>query len=223
MKKKVKKTICSCYMCIKYPFLYPRNRFTGLHYNNWIIINKMKSIYLNHHKIIISNEPLEDMIKDGYYVKYEEGNRIVQYWTNWWAYPLWKIIKFYHDVILQILHCIPTYNEWDAVEPGWNKAFGKQYLKELRQQLIKDKMLYSFRITQIKEKWGRLQLYCYKASEDVYKIIDKYENLSWDYCIKCGKPAKYISKGWISPYCEDCVNKDDKERYINKKEYTSCY
>lgn len=223
MKKKVKKTICSCYMCIKYPFLYPRNRFTGLHYNNWIIINKMKSIYLNHHKIIISNEPLEDMIKDGYYVKYEEGNRIIQYWTNWWAYPLWKIIKFYHDVILQILHCIPTYNEWDAVEPGWNKAFGKQYLKELRQQLIKDKMLYSFRITQIKEKWGRLQLYCYKASEDVYKIIDKYENLSWDYCIKCGKPAKYISKGWISPYCEDCINKDDKERYINKKEYTSCY
>ena len=210
-------------MCIKYPFLYPRNRFTGLHYNNWIIINKMKSIYLNHHKIIISNEPLKDMIKDGYYVKYEEGNRIVQYWTNWWSYPLWKIIKFYHDVILQILHCIPTYNEWDAVEPGWNKAFGKQYLKELRQQLIKDKMLYSFRITQIKEKWGRLQLYCYKASEDVYKIIDKYENLSWDYCIKCGKPAKYISKGWISPYCEDCVNKDDKERYINKKEYTSCY
>lgn len=223
MKKKVKKTICSCYMCIKYPFLYPRNRFTGLHYNNWIIINKMKSIYLNHHKIIISNEPLEDMIKDGYYVKYEEGNRIIQYWTNWWSYPLWRIIKFYHDVILQILHCIPTYNEWDAVEPGWNKAFGKQYLKELKQQLIKDKMLYSFRITQIKEKWGRLQLYCYKASEDVYKIIDKYENLSWDYCIKCGKPAKYISKGWISPYCEDCVNKDDKERYINKKEYTSCY
>ena len=136
MKKKVKKTIYSCYMCIKYPFLYPRNRFTGLHYNNWIIINKMKSIYLNHHKIIISNEPLEDMIKDGYYVKYEEGNRIAQYWTNWWSYPLWRIIKFYHDAILQILHCIPTYNEWDAVEPGWNKAFGKQYLKELRQQLI---------------------------------------------------------------------------------------
>lgn len=217
MWKKFKRTIYSCYMCIKYPFLYPRNRFTGLHYNNWNIINKMKSIYSNYHKVNISDKPLEDMIpKDGYYIKYEKGNRIIQYWTNWWAYPLWRVTKFYHDVILQILHCIPTYNEWDAVEPGWNKAFGKQYLKELRQQLIKDKMLYSFRITQIKEKWGRLQLYCYKTSEDVYKIIDKYENLSWDYCIHCGKSAKYISKGWISPYCEDCINKDNINHYIKK-------
>lgn len=25
-------------LCIRFPFLYPRNRFTGLHYNNWNII-----------------------------------------------------------------------------------------------------------------------------------------------------------------------------------------
>ena len=27
------------YLCIKYPFLYPRNRFNDLHYNNWKIQN----------------------------------------------------------------------------------------------------------------------------------------------------------------------------------------
>ena len=41
LKYKIKK-MCKipyyCYMCIKYPFLYPRNRFTDLHYNNWKII-----------------------------------------------------------------------------------------------------------------------------------------------------------------------------------------
>lgn len=212
-------------MCIKYPFLYPRNRFTGLHYNNWKIIEWKKKFYQKYHLVDIDKlhpEVTYETYKGNYFYVEQTGS-VIDYWINWWSKPLYKCVTFFHDCILQILYCIPTYNEWDAVEPGWNKAFGKQYLKELKQQLIKDKMLYSFRITQIKEKWGSFQLYCYKASEDVYKIIDKYENLSWDYCIHCGKPAKYISKGWISPYCEDCINKDNKERYINKKEYTSCY
>lgn len=29
------KTLNSCYLCIKYPFLYPRNRFNDKHYNWW--------------------------------------------------------------------------------------------------------------------------------------------------------------------------------------------
>ena len=33
-------------MCIKYPFLYPRNRFTGLHYNNW----KLHQYHVNNYK-----------------------------------------------------------------------------------------------------------------------------------------------------------------------------
>ena len=32
-------TLDSCYLCLKYPFLYPRNRITGQHYNNWKIMN----------------------------------------------------------------------------------------------------------------------------------------------------------------------------------------
>lgn len=32
---KIKKIIESCILCIRFPFLYPRNRFTGLHYTNW--------------------------------------------------------------------------------------------------------------------------------------------------------------------------------------------
>lgn len=49
----------------------------------------------------------------------------------------------------------------------------------------------------------------------IYDIINKYEKISYETCIKCGKPAEWISKGWISPYCTDCakkrIPKDSKE------------
>ena len=221
-----------CYMCIRYPFLYPRNRFTGLHYNNWKIIKFKNKLYKNYHKCEFQTSlnpcQFEKYKKDVFdktnkwYIYNAENTRLIEWWTNWWAKPLYKYITFFHDYILQIFHCIPTYIEWDAVEPGWNKAFGKQYLKDLKKQLKKDKMLYSWRIMDIKEKWGFFNLYCNYGSEELYNIISKYESLSWDTCIKCGKPATHTSKGWISPYCEECVNKDDKYKYIergSKEEY----
>ena len=33
--KLIYKSIKNSILCIRFPFLYPRNRFTGLHYNNW--------------------------------------------------------------------------------------------------------------------------------------------------------------------------------------------
>jgi len=56
-------------------------------------------------------------------------------------------------------------------------------------------------------------------------IISKYEKLSYKTCIICGKPAKYMSRGWISPYCEDCAREftsTHNEYYKSKhdKEYS---
>lgn len=39
----------------------------------------------------------------------------------------------------------------------------------------------------------------------VHSIIDKYTELSKHICINCGEPAEYVSKGWVSPYCEKCA------------------
>ena len=47
------KIIKSTWNCLRFPFLYPRNRFTGLHYNNWSILEWVKkkrsesSLYLH--------------------------------------------------------------------------------------------------------------------------------------------------------------------------------
>lgn len=196
------------YMCLKYPFLYPRNRFTGLHYNNWQIHKFLNNLNKQYRKSCYHNYPP----KNAWYVTGIVG--FETYWINWWAKPIYVIVSFLHNVILQILFCLPTSIEWDSVEPGWKKAFGNQYLKDLRKQLKQEGNLYKFRIMQIKEKWGRFQLYPAKASEEVYKIIDKYEYLSFEVCIYCGNKATHTTTGWILPCCEECVKKNN---HIAKK------
>lgn len=187
------------YLCIKYPFIYPRNRFNGLHYSNWKIVDKMETIKF---KYRVFGKRLR--MENPCYLKHFNNGQI-EYWTNWWSKPVYYILKFYHDVILQIVFCLPTYTEWDCMEPGWKKAFGKQYLKELKEAAIKDGYLKELRIMQLKEKWGRNQLYVNMYGDNVLKVIDKYEDLSWETCIKCGKPATHTSIGWISPYCAECA------------------
>lgn len=41
------------------------------------------------------------------------------------------------------------------------------------------------------------------SSTEIYKIIEKYEKISRNTCIVCGKPATKISNGWICPYCDE--------------------
>jgi hypothetical protein len=223
-KNKLYNIIHSTYMCIRYPFLYPRNRFTGLHYNNWSILNYLtgkKETY----KLVKNSEGKYERVVDkpavtGVYDKAFELNGLKiktksYFWKTWYY-----IVKFFHDWFIQIFHCIPTYTEWDEVEygmPGWNKKFGKQYLEELRAQLKKDKMLYTFRILQIKEKWGAFQLYCEKASRATYDIIHKYEDISYHTCYDCGEPATKYTSGWILPMCDKCYEKHENYKKEHKQ------
>ena len=43
--KKILKFFNDLILCIRFPFLYPRNRFTGTHYNNWKIIEFHRKYY----------------------------------------------------------------------------------------------------------------------------------------------------------------------------------
>lgn len=272
-------------MCLKYPFLYPRNRFTGKHrvcllhrYRNKLYKNSIQEIsvtgklvkekpkYLNKQRAFfnyrvelnvenktlkINNEVDSQLFKLNSLMWNDDrfeivdlnvtfgmlGNPIVQVYlkpkdendntnygfsyyrvkliTNKRKYRWYKIIKWIDEKILDNIFILPSYTEWDAMPAGWNKAFGKQYLKELKKQLKKDKMLYKFRIMDLKEKYGTLRLYVNYGSKELYNIIDKYESLSWNTCIECGKPATHTSKGWISPYCEECAS-TQPEKYIRR-------
>lgn len=132
-------------------------------------------------------------------------------------YEFWNWVD---KKILDKIFIFPKYTEWDALKgyKGWYKTFGKDLLKELRKQLVKDGLLYKFRIRDIKEKCGVLEIYTNYRTEGVGKILDKYTALSRKTCIYCGKPAEYCTKGWVRYICEDCLNKEN-----NNKRYTEEY
>ena len=144
-------TIKSSILCIRFPFLYPRNRFTGLHYNNWKVKNYRNKL-VEKYQYNGKQDPGTKKVYNLKVNKYKTLGTYYIYWTNWWAKILYNSITWYHDVFLQILHCVPTYTELDAMPTGWRKAFGIQMCKEIKYALIKvggKKALYNYRIIQI--------------------------------------------------------------------------
>ena len=288
-------TIDSTILCIRFPFLYPRNRFTGRHYNNWKLldyIDKKKkeavaflTIRVNNDEKIPNFDKLPEVIKKSvfknqfmekfeYYVNWQNteyliykkdtgcqmisvtdvedgtGSRNYAYsvdmekWIDVTDYlektesdldfeyddhiNLYRTIvlnkkkklyadclKWFHDYVLSLIFCLPTHNELDAMDEGWRRAFGIDICKDVRKCLVKTagfKFLFKYRITQIKEKFGGLRWYDAACPRELYDVIGKYESISFHTCICCGKPAKYITSGWICPYCEDCISEGGKER-----------
>ena len=191
-------------LCIRFPFLYPRNRFTGKHYTNW----KLGSLRQKH-------------AEKAYVYVGEFGNTENPYRRVVKDKKEARITKFYEflENLIGIFHIIPTYTELDALDEGWRNAFGIQICKELKRALLQDggrKLLHKYRITDIKEKYGALCWYDYGGTEETNKIIAKYEYISWHTCIKCGRTADYFTKGWVEPYCKehlpDWIDPEDPEQ-----------
>lgn len=102
------------------------------------------------------------------------------------------------------------FTELDGMPDGWRKAFGTQFMEELREELIKVNNLNTFRIIQIKEKFGGLRFYINGAppNSKIYDIINKYEDLSFEICEFCGAPGKTEDyQGWLFTWCKNCKNK----------------
>ena len=193
-------------LCIRFPFLYPRNRFTGKHYTNWKLHTLKGDAHEKAYKTFGKFGDKDDPVR-------------IEKVSKWWAF----VEKFYDGLedFLGLFHCIPTYTELDAMPDAWRKLFGIQMCKELKESMLRTggrKLLKRYRITQIKEKYGSLCWYDMGSTEEVQKIIAKYEYISGRTCISCGKPADYITRGWVEPYCEHClpdhIDKDDDEQVI---------
>ena len=66
-----------------------------------------------------------------------------------------KILDWIEKYPLQIIHFPTYYTELDSMDKGWREAFGMNFCKDLRKALIRTggyKLLFRFRILQIKEK-----------------------------------------------------------------------
>lgn len=139
------------------------------------------------------------------------------------SYPWLTPRNVWTDEILENPNC-----EWtllDDVPEGWRKAFGEQMCKEINDEMLTwDKKNYdNFRIMQIKEKWGFLHIYTNYGSEKLYEIIAKYSTTSRVTCIQCGRPARWISRGWILPWCEECAVKRLKDDDCDDDQFLDKY
>ena len=270
--KKIKDVISASILCLRFPFLYPRNRFDGKHHccvlgslryklqkksthdigitatlekntkrflTDWIqafdnnikfendkitIKNNIDFKEFDINKLIWNTDKVEIL---GFYTTFAMTGRLIvclvvspidpedttnygygyhslELITNKFIYKLYKFVTWFDTKVLDKILFLPSYTELDAIEPGWRKAFGIQMCKDIRRQLIKERKLFKWRIVQLKEKWGYLHLY-HNGSDKIYDIIHKYEQISAKTCGVCGKPATKISKGWIYPYCDDCI------------------
>lgn len=68
----------------------------------------------------------------------------------------------------------------------------------LMQQALND----GANITQIKEKFGGLRFYYDGGSEELEKLVDEAERLSYRTCEVCGEPGKERGGGWIQTLCD---------------------
>ena len=135
-----------------------------------------------------------------------------------------SVIEEYNKDLLEKYPWLTPYNVWtgepledydyeytlaDDIPRGWRIAFGDQMIEELDQLLKKYNLEKEYRIVQIKEKFGGLRWYDNGFPEEGYKEytdwLHKYEDLSFRTCIRCGKPAIGLTKGWIMPLCKDCM------------------
>lgn len=104
-----------------------------------------------------------------------------------------------------------------SIDKGWRNAFGVTFCDELKNALKRYGILKTYVITDVKEKFGELTIYDEGAPEEVHDIILKYGYISERTCIVCGRRARYVTRGWIEPYCEDCIK--NIEIMAEPKEY----
>ena len=61
------------------------------------------------------------------------------------------------------------------------------------------------------DEYNRLVCYPSQSIKEVDDILAKYEMIAKYICVYCGRPAEYITKGYIASLCEDCWK--DKHRH----------
>ena len=89
---------------------------------------------------------------------------------------------------------------------GWWNSTGEQMCQEIQDEInnweIED---LEWLDIAVKEKYGELRVYCAPENDILNHIFHKYEQLAKHTCIRCGRPASWVSKGWIAPYCNECA------------------
>lgn len=114
-----------------------------------------------------------------------------------------------------------SYTILDEMPVGWKKRFAEEMCEEIYAQLLKENALPSYRVGEVKEKYGELRWYD-NGSGKVRAIVDKYSYISEHVCTQCGKmPVPLTNDGWVLPVCFSCWKKNKLKQIRWVRENTS--
>lgn len=118
-----------------------------------------------------------------------------------------KLIELYPFLLPQnVKNYDYSWTELDSLPIGWKKAFGLLICEDIKKELVKNNLLDSYCVIEIKEKYGSLRWYDFNATKEITNIITKYEHISSFVCVDCGKiNVPIYDFGWISPNCPKCL------------------
>lgn len=101
----------------------------------------------------------------------------------------------------------------DEVPYGWQKL-ALIYFEKIEKILNDHNANNYLRITEVKEKWGKLRIYYSfvnnpkyeqnKWIEDIDRLFATLEKESWKLCIDCGAVASYQTNEYVTPVCGKC-------------------
>ena len=126
-------------------------------------------------------------------------------------YPFLKLRDFDGSVYLHDGEPVLMHME---IPKGWYKVFF-QMCDDIKPILEKEGKLEEFYFIQVKEKFNGLRCYSAGASEEVHKILDKYEYMASYICTNCGKPATIETTHYIASFCDDCWKDKYRHQSIN--------
>jgi hypothetical protein len=94
---------------------------------------------------------------------------------------------------------LPYVDEINKKEQEWFDGQTKE-----DQELIREPS--KFGVVQVKQKFAGLRYYTSHHTEEMGKIINLFENLSYQTCEVCGRLGKPRSGGWIETLCDEHAN-----------------
>ena len=117
-----------------------------------------------------------------------------------------------------------TWTELDGWPEGWVKAFGRVFADELGAAIDEAGLTNSYRVFQVKEKYGMSRWYDNGGTQKMHNIVTAFEYISERICYSCGKlDVPMINDGWYCPTCLNCFKKNYRSREKWKREHNPDY
>ena len=100
---------------------------------------------------------------------------------------------------------------WDiSIEHGWIPII-RRVCENIKEEIKRNPSASNFSFAQIKEKFGRLRIYCNNLTDEIQSIVEKGMAESYHTCEYCGSTQNVSNDAdggsWIKTLCSSCHEK----------------